>query len=162
MKSRLKSWHACTSLWGTELVIEFRLESHEILTNAETDWLTDWGLGFWEMYEYLRWTFFPWSSCFPVIVFCFLTRRTPPPPPPPFLNGPPVSVDFHIRVFFYFRKTRKLYVWQAALKCRSWTRFNNSVYVRPSFAFNLFTLVHVTCVSNTAHFSTHWIIARDL
>lgn len=97
MKSSLKSWHACTSLWGTELVIEFRLESHEILTNAETDWLTDWlGIGILGDVRILRWTFFPWSSCFPVIAFGFLTRRTP----PPFLNGPSLSVNFHIRVFF--------------------------------------------------------------
>ena len=65
--------------------------------NWLTDWLTDWlGIGILGDVRILRWTFFPWSSCFPVIAFGFLTRRTP----PPFLNGPSLSVNFHIRVFF--------------------------------------------------------------
>ena len=100
MKSSLKSWHACTSLWGTELVIEFRLESHEILTNAETDWLTgDWNFGrcknskvdFFSLdHPVSRWLYFVfWPAA-----------HLRPPPPPPFLNGPSLSVDFHIRVFF--------------------------------------------------------------
>ena len=131
--------------------------------NERRDWLTDWlGIGILGDVRISKVDFFPLIILFPGDCILFFDPPHSSPPPPPFLNGPPVSVDFHIRVFFYFRKTRKLYVWQAALKCRSWTRFNNSVYVRPSFAFNLFTLVHVTCVSNTAHFSTHWIIARDL
>ena len=99
MKSRLKSCHACTSLWGTELVIEFRLESHEILTNAETDWLTgDWDFG---RCKNSKVDFFPLIILFPGdCIFFFDPPHTPTPPPPTFLNGPSLSVDFHIRVFF--------------------------------------------------------------
>ena len=101
MKSSLKSWHACTSLWGTELVIEFRLESHEILTNAETDWLTgDWNFG---RCKNSKVDFFPLIILFPgdcILFFDPPHTSTPPPPTPPFLNGPSLSVDFHIRVFF--------------------------------------------------------------
>ena len=110
MKSRLKSCHACTSLWGTELVIEFRLESHEILTNAETDWLTgDWDFGRCKNSK----VDFPWSSCFLVIVYFFWPAAHPPPPPPPppalFLMVHPLVCWFPHSSIFYFRKTRKLH-----------------------------------------------------
>lgn len=99
MKSSLKSWHACTSLWGTELVIEFRLESHEILTNAATDWLTDWLTWDWDFgrCKNSKVDFFPLIILFPGDCIWFFDR----PHTSPFsYNGPSLSVNFHIRVFF--------------------------------------------------------------
>ena len=103
MKSSLKSWHACTSLRGTELVIEFRLESHEILTNAATDWLsdwlTDWLTGDWNFgrCKNSKVDFFPLIILFPGDCIWFFD----PPHTSPFsYNGPSLSVNFHIRVFF--------------------------------------------------------------
>ena len=98
MKSSLKHWHACTSLWGTELVIEFRLESHEILTNAETDWLTgDWNFG---RCKNSKVDFFPLIILFPgdCILF-FDPPHTSPPPLPLFLMIHPLV---WISTFEYF------------------------------------------------------------
>ena len=73
------------------------------------------------------------------------------------LNGPFLSVDFHIRVIFISVKQGSCMYERSRLNVEVELGSTIQFMCDLPFAFNLFTYVHFTCVyvSNTAHCSTH-------